>query len=494
MARYGSFKYGAKKYGTDATITTIQWGFIVDWDNDGYQSGENEASGRLIDVQVSRGRDYYIEANGSGLERYQPGMLTAVFDNTDRRYDPYNTGSPLYPNVAPGKLVDVRVRSGSSSFRTIMRGKITDIQTYRSGSREVAAITVKDGLQFLSDQALTIGLRGAEVDTLILTHILGAAGWPDVAFQGWPTAGVSVAALIEQWAIQNKNALAAIHELLDVELGEFVHQRDGVGKFIPSSFTYDSTTTITEEECLRDITFPSPWEVVRNSIIIKVYPRRYVTVNAVVFELDSPAKVNIGETIQLLCEFTYQNRPTIGQFPTYTVAVNTAADGSGTNITSQCIIGTDSNPGYAAQVYVTNNSGSVGYVTQLKIEVVNVSYILNPVTVVAEDAASQVIYGKRTLVVDSPAMHDTAYAKLAAAWLLTNLKSPQPWPTIQIENRADLQFAPYLYVTRIRLQAPTKNIDAYYRIGKIEHRWLRENGQAVRTTFRLEPYFAPFVK
>jgi hypothetical protein len=45
-------------------------------------------------------------------------------------------------------------------------------------------------------------------------------------------------------------------------------------------------------------------------------------------------------------------------------------------------------------------------------------------------------------------------------------------------------------MARVDLNLATPGISGYYRIGKIEHRWLRENGQAVRTTYRLEPYFA----
>ena len=491
MARYGTKKYGSFKYGTDSTITTIQWGVLIDWDGDGYHAGDNEAE-QMIDLSVTRGRDSYIGPNGQGLERYRPGEAILIFDNSNGRYDPYNTASPLYPNVKPGRLVDIRLRNATDTWRMIMRGKITDIQAYRSGGHETVAITVKDGLQFLSDQTLTVGLQGDEADDIVREQILPQAGWPDIVDRGWPISSGSSTKLIQQWAIRNQSALAAVHELEDVELGQFVHQRDGFGRFISSIFSYDSTITITGAECLRDILIPSPWEVVRNQIIIKVYPRRYQTVNTTVFDLDFPTAIAAGETLRLDCEFTYAGGPTIGQFATYAFTANTLSGGGGTDITASCVLVEDPNPGYGAIVEITNNSGLAGFVIDLTIDVVNVSYVVNPVVVQVEDTTSQEAYGKRTLVIDTPIMADVTYAKLCAAWLLEHLKDPLIWPTIQVENRADLQWPPYLYVTRIKLEIPTKGIDAYYRIGKIEHKWIRSNGQAVRTTFGLEPYFEPF--
>lgn len=490
--RYGRFKYAGGKYGTDSAQSLIQWGFIVDWQGLGWAAEYNEAE-RMIDLNMVRGRDNYVKPNGSGLERYQPGVITAVFDNEDGRYDPYNTSSPLYPNVMPGKLADVRVRDGTGTIRTLMRGKVSDIQTFRRSGRELAMIRVVDGLGFLKDQIVTIGLAGGQVDSRVHDYILPAAGWPDVAWRGWPIwTGNPVTKLIQQWAIRNQNALEAIEQLADVELGQFVHQKDGYGRLMSSQLTYRETITITEEECLRDISFPSPWEVIRNEVTVMVYPRRYVIVNAVVFELDQVIPLANGESVTLECELTYANYPTIGQYLTYDVELWTDSDGTGTNLGYS--IESDPNPGFSTWVTITNTSGLPGYLTHLDIEAQNVSYVRNPSSVTAVDTDSQATYGRRTLVLDTPWMADADYAQECADWLLDKLKDPQPWPVIQIEHRSDLQFQPELYSSRIKLEIPSKNIDGYYRVGKIEHQWLSENGQAVRTTFKLEPYFDIFVK
>jgi hypothetical protein len=58
---------------------------------------------------------------------------------------------------------------------------------------------------------------------------------------------------------------------------------------------------------------------------------------------------------------------------------------------------------------------------------------------------------------------------------------------IQLENRPTIQFALDLYANAINLQLASIGLDETYRIGRIEHTWLRESGQAVRTQFNLEP-------
>jgi hypothetical protein len=82
---------------------------------------------------------------------------------------------------------------------------------------------------------------------------------------------------------------------------------------------------------------------------------------------------------------------------------------------------------------------------------------------------------------------DTEFAQTQADWLLPYFKEAAQYPIIQIEDRAEYQYYLDLY-DRVQLTAATLGIDDDFRVGHIEHEWLSENGQSVRTTFRLEPY------
>ena len=110
MAKYGDFVYGSgTKYGTGDPVATaaltgkIAWIFQVDWNNDGILDGVNEAANMKDLPSFYRGRSYYISSGGDGFEAFQEGRVSIVLENTSRRYDPWYTSSPLYPNVVPSR-------------------------------------------------------------------------------------------------------------------------------------------------------------------------------------------------------------------------------------------------------------------------------------------------------------------------------------------------------------------------------------------------------
>jgi hypothetical protein len=108
MPKYGAFKYGTSKYGSGAAGTqpvytgSLIWICGVYWD--GSFSGVSE---KVKGYELSRGSAYTIAASGGGLEPITIGTLKVTLDNYDDRYNPYNTSSPLYPNVTPGKKIFV---------------------------------------------------------------------------------------------------------------------------------------------------------------------------------------------------------------------------------------------------------------------------------------------------------------------------------------------------------------------------------------------------
>ncbi len=88
---------------------SLAWHFNFNWNGDG-STMVDEAS-RVIDMHSKRGRDAYLrvdgDGNGIGYERVQPGTCSVVVLNTDGRFDPYNTSSPLYPYILPGRLAQI---------------------------------------------------------------------------------------------------------------------------------------------------------------------------------------------------------------------------------------------------------------------------------------------------------------------------------------------------------------------------------------------------
>lgn len=523
MARYNTFKYGdGTLYGTEALgidDSSLLWSVLVDWDADGYYTGENEAP-KMVNFSLTRGRDSYIRSDGQGFERYGIGRVTLTLDNDDGRYNPFNINSPLYPNVVPGKRVRIAVLDrNTSTNHSLMRGVIADIQPFNQGTRKMVRIEVVDGQQFLQGKTVKIGIRGgtpppwpSAFNTVgsWVDLILERANWPA---DEWPRTydsiedangnqlGVSFTENFYRWLkfawFWLRDAYDAVAEMENTELGTFLHARDGSARFLSSHFSYDKVVEISESQILRDITTPQPWEVIRNKIEVKVH---YIfssgIASTVLWKIGGTGNdaIFIAARSQKVFEaqFKYQNFDVVpdtgvgGYQINKTVNSNTA--GTGTDLSSQCTIDIGEY-GDGATLTLTNNSSTNGYIINLSLQAVPI-YSPTATIVSSEDSASQNTYGLKVFRLESPWQQEHDWVDILKTLLINVLKSPTQYPIIKIEHRPDIQFALDLYVDAIHLEADTLGINAFYRIGKIEHQWLNPNGSAVLTTLKLEPYFA----
>src|SRR3990167_9369781 len=147
MPRYGTFLYGpagtGALYGATPTEDFNLWTFQVDWLGDlSYAPPSNTFNNealRMKSLTTVRGRQHFLSKDG--FDRYEPGEAVGIFDNSDGRYDPYNTSSPLYPYVEPGRLVRILVKDGTSGTNYgVMRGVVKDIQPLLRNGVECAVI------------------------------------------------------------------------------------------------------------------------------------------------------------------------------------------------------------------------------------------------------------------------------------------------------------------------------------------------------------------
>lgn len=498
MARYSTFLYGDEKYGTSPTTDNFLWTFMVDWTNDKtWNDGYND--GRfMVDLKVVRGRNSMLKHDGSGWERYQPGRLTVTLDNSDGRYDPYNTSSPIYPYVTPGKHFQLKVKNGNTGGNyNMMWGIITDIQPYTKGKQKYVKIEGTDAIGWMLGKQIEVyGLHTSIDWTNIDFGIRTNVGFPS---DRWTISTVDTGnyTMLYSW-FSEIAALEAIQQAADAEMGGFVHDRFGSWLRWSGDSTQLGTVTIDESELLNDIVFPQPWEVVRNDIRVKCYPKQSFSVGApVIWDLgEQPSVAGGGGYLETLARFRYNNRTVCATGAIFTATFNSNQDGSGTNYTCTTTYG---EIGDAVRVRFTNNDpfakyliGAVSTDEPAKITS-NVIYTPYERTQIAQDTTSIGLYGPRTLTIDSSLIQDVDYAQAYADHLLAQFKDPKKQPVVKIENRPTLQFARDIWRDKITLNAPSVGISGeYFRIGKVQHEWLRENGQAVRTTWNLEPFLDPF--
>lgn len=479
--RYGSFKYGSGvKYGATAASNTLSWGFQVDWNDDEVFDGSNEAEW-MMDLFVGRGRDNYLnqitQGEIIGFERVGSGSGNVTLINVDGRYDPFNTDSPLYPNVAPGKLCKIRVKDNATgTIYPIIAGRIKDI-TPISGSDKVL-IDIEDGLNDLLVGEVTIAIQeSVNIDDAIALVL------SDISYFWGSSIGNSTDTLQYWWAEGEPHANACM-DLAEADLGVFYIAADGSATFIGRNTINDVVLEISQGDILKEIPVKQPWETLRDLIKVLVYPR-LVAATADLWQLQDIPLISPGETKIFWTNFTYGDtaisvpaKNILAPVATTDYTMNTLSTGLGTDLTADFSV-TAYNFSTTSRLTVTNNGATAGYVTLLK---QRGDPVYSPDTTIIKSGS-----GRRLFTLDSKWIQQVANGEAFADAILDLLSSTLKFPTVQFESRPDIQFIPDLF-SAIQVNIEKLVISGQYSAGNISHKWLSSNGQVVLTRIGLEPF------
>lgn len=478
MAKYGQFKYGDEKYGAVAQDGLLVWDYAVDWDGDSEFNGDNEAL-TMDGLTVDRGRTRYIKANGIGFDRPKQGQIISTHDDKDGRYDPLNTSGAEYPNIEPGKFMRLRVKDlDTGTVYNVATGVLDDVKAIGQDRTKLSAV---DGWDWLRRESVSIALsEGVTIDTVI-SAILSQASWPSI----WGTDILAGADARDYIWSDRVNAASAIMDLVDSELGVFRIAANGQAKFQSRNVIDSPVQSIDQANILKELFIPTPWEYIFNSVKVLVHP---IIVQAAteIWKLEDVPLIGDGESLVVFTPFKFDDRSVaatnlITPVSTTDFTANTQADGGGVDKTSGFTMVITSTFAETAKVTITNSSGSDAFLTLARLRG---DALDSPQE--TEIRASVTATQPRTFVMDSKWLQDVSFGVDLAEFLSEFLATLSPYPVIEIENRFDLQFAPDIG-DKISLTIAEKGIDADFRIGRIRHEWLSPNGQAVKTTFYLEP-------
>lgn len=487
MARYSTFKYGdGTKYGEEVGVN-LRWAFEVDWDGDSVFDGSNEA-GRLRRISVRRGREQLMDESASSFNRVRVGYATVELDDHDRRYDPYNTSSPLYPNILPGRMARLRVRNGSSgAIYPVISGRIADIKPISGKDRRVM-IEIEDGIRWLMDRDVSVSVhQSIDVDDAI-AEVLSAAEWP----AAWGSDLVDATDVISYWwTWSSLSAWEIINRLAELGVGVVFVAADGKIKFYPRHHSAPAAITLTDDVILREISMPQPWEAVRNVVDINVYPTTLQN-SGVIWTLQDKPYIGAGRSLTLWATYSYNTTPVaainvITPQATTDYLFNSAQDGSGTNLTGSLSVAIDKFSTVSKITY-TNNSAMGGYIifAQLRGQAITIQ---DTVTLRSENASSKAIFGPKVFRLDYEWQQNVNSADALLALIKDYLAQPRLFPTVQLEAQPGLQFAIDLF-DRVRYQSDYLGIDENFNVAYIEHESLSDNLQSIRTTLVLEPTIA----
>lgn len=470
MSLYKSAKYGTPKYGT-STPANLRWGLVVDWDEDGAYDSDNEAF-NLTALEIERGRTDYLEQAG-GFVPLAIGRARLTLRNRDGRYNPYNTSGALYPNVGTGKLAQIVVRSGATTY-TVFTGVIQEINPV--GYNQTVEIVIEDGLRWLADQNVETTIYQQTDAKTAIGAILDAAYWPTL----WGRDLGSGADLYDYWWARGDSALSEIRTLTDSEIGRFHVAADGEFMFRSRQTSETSALSVTQSELLANPIIPQPWSFRRNTVKVLAHPKAEQTL-AQVWRSTAVTAVSAGASVTVTAELTTAAVNLVTPVMTTDFLANRQSDGHGTDLSAN-ISTSLSVQATTATITLTNTGTQLAYVTFLQVR----GYALEESSVSATATGSGYDRRPRTLELNLTWQQDANNPEAFAGQMVNFLNTASPFPTVQVEQRPTVQFAVDLF-DLVDVSLAAIGISDTYRLGYIYHEWLTENGQAVRTTWKFEP-------
>jgi len=202
-------------------VSEPTWTALIDWDADGDLGDPYEdVSADLVDLEFGGGRS-------AATDEFAAGQCILTLENPAGRYSRYNTASPLFGQVLPGREL-VLSATHNSTWYPGFRGELVDVREQRTVDRlPTVQLTFIDSFERLRRGSISLPLlEGLRVDQ-ILDAICDAAGWP-AARRSFETALMS---LPRYWC-HRKAPLQALQEAAKQELGGQLHgDRAGILRF-----------------------------------------------------------------------------------------------------------------------------------------------------------------------------------------------------------------------------------------------------------------------
>jgi hypothetical protein len=484
MTKYGTSVYSSFKYGTGTEPGPqpvyegdLIWILQVYWNN----QWVNESSRILGMERFRRGREYVINPAGRGFERVDPGEAVFTLDNKNRRYDPYNSSSPLYGYIRPGRRARVMVKYRTNNVTyTLLTGQIADIQP--TSGHERVRLVINDYIRYLEDQdTVTVPASYNTTHSAAIQAVLNAANYPGAQNIRPATSPMQI------FSGGELQAMDAIRELADASLGTFFVGRDGRANYYPLNYNSQPTHSLNQTQILKLVKVSQPWETVRNRAVVYAN-RRGLTRGYPIWTSSYP--IAVPSMNNKIVDISFPEGQGLSTGPGWGFEVNDQPDGSGYNATFVSWVSITNVTATSARLILRNNLLRTVYFLWIKIY--GQALITEKSYSDAEDATSIAAYSKKAVILDSAYLQDEGHAEAYATILVDQLKNGQRNPVVQIENRPAQQFG-YELFDKLALSVSELGINDTFNIGQIEHDWIDRGdveqgstGQAVRTTLYLQ--------
>ena len=381
------------------------------------------ASERIRGISCSFGRDRASQLTGNS----KAGTMRVVLDNRSGDYNTFNTGSPLYGQILPGRPVRLLGTSATQTNQAIWEGYLTRItpQVFLGGDA-TAILEATGPLGQINLDQIEVPMVTAQRTDQVVDDILDAAGWGSGST--YRTLDTGLTTITRYW----KSKTYAVQALQEVEAteGGFIREgKDGKiifdnrhhrlsGDELTSQATYSDASGAARvySGLTQDDSLPHIFNRFETAVQI------FTTAGsaAVLWTLSesgaSSPSIPVGESRTYTARYptrgSANNAVGVNTWTTTAsttdMLANAAADGSGTNVTSDVGISV-SKSSETMEITLTNNGSVTAYITKLQARGTGITAD-DPITIQVEDATSQTDFGKRTWPSATPFIPDSGEA------------------------------------------------------------------------------------
>ena len=482
-----AFPYGttSRLYGSGASTDTVTyWTIEVDWDNAGTYSGQSEGL-YCIGFESNRGRTtkFEVGSNGDFIGYKMPdvGTCRITLDNSTRRFDPYYTSGALYGKLLPGRFIKVRVTYQGVTY-PVFHGNISKITPYDNVERPTVVLDCEDGKRWLMNTetesaGVNSGNALTKIDQLMTAIYPTRLGGVVTIIKNQPQEDLDYI-----YTLGTQSAITVLNDYVGARSDLWWIAADGILHIKTmadfNNFT-TATPTITESNTLKQFAVPVPWDEIANDNKSYYYVHRAVTGYVMWTGVEAPL-VAAGASTTYFPQATYNNEvvPSAISAATISITANTAADGSGTDLSASFSGVISASDAIGCILTITNNHGSLsGYITAITLT--GTVYPAERKLSEDTDDASIAIYGKRRVILDNRMNNNGVYNYIGARVDSPNIQ-------VMLQARPSEQFAFDLFY-EVDTTITKYNITNDPRlVGFISHKWLDQSGQNVLTTLRLE--------
>ncbi len=491
---------------------TTTWTISIDWNRDGTYTDETS---KVMSAQWFLGFQQPYMGVGNDAQ------LTLTMRNTDKRFTPEYSSSPLYGSLVPLRPVKIESNDGTTTRRHFT-GWIQTIQpTVNKNGERIAKIFVMGAMQFLKATETKIELQENQRTDQIIDTLIKEVIFPPALTEAW-VVGDSNFSLIgestyladltaysefeegqmtlnmagDNWvkqggySDQSKDTFDVYRGIKDItaaERGKFFFDREGKAVFWSRHHILDKDTidaTFTDTMTGMEYTFAS-LDQTKNEIIVTCHPRTVAESATTLWELkDAVIRVAPEETREVFVKYKDDNDSRVGgkdvtvedvEYTRGSTTVTVEAKANGANL-------------------VFKNSSTT---TEAVIEkcVVKGRKITDEGQMDAhsKDQVSITSYGRRVMNISLPSIDDLDEAQYIADFERNRRKDPFGLAeTITMQSHAERggnQHNNQLALTLGSLinveETQTAHDDTYFIIGEAHE--LANGGKHWKTTWYLEP-------